>query len=96
MNHKNISRELAVFAAMLVAWSLVGLVVFGTVFVSLAFCGGLVIGYFKLGKDADVYLWCFDLIASALVMFALLRWDGRHRFIRRSAEAVAAYFRQRK
>jgi hypothetical protein len=96
MSRKNISRELVVFAAMLVVWSLVGLVILGTVFVGLAFCGRVVIGYFNLGKNADVYFWCFDLITSALIMFVLLRWDGRHRFTRRSAEAVAVYFRQKK
>jgi len=78
MNYKNISREIIKFSALLVLWTIIGLAVFGALFVGFAFCGGLVQGYLKLGKSADIYFLWFALLASALTMTVLLRWVVSH------------------
>jgi hypothetical protein len=96
MNHKRFTRkEVLIFATVLIAWAISYLVVFGACIVGSAFCGGLIIGYLKLGKGAEIYFLWVSIIISTLVIIALFRWDDRRRFRIRSAEAAVTYFRRK-
>ena len=96
MDHKRFTRkEVLIFATVLSLWGISYLAVFGACIVGLAFCGGLISGYLKLGKSAEIYFSWVSMLISALVIAALFRWDDRRRLRIRSAEAVVAYFRRR-
>jgi len=97
MDYKSFNRtELVIFIAILFLWWIAYMTVCGALFVGVECCGGLVTGYFNLGKDSETISLWLAVIAFSLATIFLCRWDSRRHFTKRSAEAAVAYYRRRR
>ena len=67
MNNKKI-KELFKFGVAHIIWIIIVLAVFLALFVGFMFCGYVIQKYTEPGKNPDIYLIWFPLLASGLIM----------------------------